>query len=349
MIGLYVHLPFCLRKCPYCAFFSVCDSEDKFEAYVDRVIHESHLYSSQKVDTIYFGGGTPTVLPVNLLTKLLSQLKERFPCDGEITIEANPATISHDSLSLLHKAGFNRISIGVQSLSNDELRFLGRLHSAQDAIQAIIDAKLSGFDNISADVMFGLPGQTKKSLQKTIKQLVSLPVSHISAYSLSIEGGTPFASQSLLLPDEDTERAMYYSLRDTLEKFGFKQYEISNYAKQGLEAVHNTNYWLCGEYIGLGAGAHGYIHGIRYENYSDLNKYLTIENPVLSSIKLTDTDKLEEYYMLGLRMCDGIQDLGNPKVPALIEAGFLERVNGKIRLSNRGMDVANYVISELLL
>ncbi len=348
MTGLYVHLPFCIRKCPYCAFFSVSGAEEQFAPYVQRLIKEARQYPEMKVDTIYFGGGTPTVLPVALLTSLLQTLTARFPCEGEITIEANPATISPASLRALKEAGFNRISIGVQSLVDKELKFLGRLHSADAAVRAVLEAADAGFSNISADVMFGLPGQTISDITYTVQQLTTLPVSHISAYSLSVEPGTPFAERNLNLPEDETEREMYHTVRRVLRDNGFLQYEISNFARPGKEAVHNTNYWLCGEYIGLGAGAHGYLGGIRYENTADVSAYIASEDIVLSRQALTDTDRYEEKYMLGLRMCAGVRDDGNPQVPRLIQAGLLEKNGENIRLTERGMDIANYVITELL-
>jgi len=348
MIGVYVHLPFCLRKCPYCAFYSVSDAKDKYVPYVQRLLKEAATYAPQEVDSIYFGGGTPTALPPQLLSTLLEALLKRFPCKGEITIEANPATISPASLIELQKAGFNRISIGVQSLNPKELMFLGRLHLAEDAIKAIKDSADAGFTNISADVMFGLPGQTPSDVANTVLKLIQLPVSHISAYSLSIEDGTPFAKQNLRLPEEETEREMYYTICRILEDNGFMQYEISNFSRQGMEAVHNTNYWLSGEYIGLGAGAHGFLDGVRYENQQDIDTYLESVDTVYARTQLTDRDRYEERYMLGLRMLSGIVDDGNPHIPKLIAEGLLERNGDKIRLSRRGIDIANYVIAELV-
>ena len=349
MIGLYVHLPFCLRKCPYCAFYSVSGAESLFPAYVERVIQESRLFSPRPVDTIYFGGGTPTVLSPTLLKDLLAILLERFPCNGEITVEANPATVSPASLQILRRAGFNRISIGVQSLKNEELQFLERLHSAEDAAQTILDASNAGFENISADLMFGLPGQTPEDVAFSAEQLCNLPVSHISAYSLSSEDGTPFAVRSPELPEEEAEREMYYTLRRSLEGHGFLQYEISNFARPGFEAMHNTNYWLCGEYIGLGAGAHGYTDGVRYENTCDFKAYISSTDAVANKTVLTDADRYEERYMLGLRLRKGIRYDGNSNVPRLIRAGLLEKHGENIRLTERGMDIANYVITELII
>ncbi len=347
MIGAYVHLPFCLRKCPYCAFFSESGAEQKMELYVRRVIKEAAGYPSRAVDSIYFGGGTPTTLPPALLTMLLDALKKRFPCDGEITIEANPATVTPETLSALRAAGFNRISIGVQSLNDSELQTLGRLHTAAEAVQAIKDAADAGFSNISADVMFGLPKQTCDDVAQTIDMLLSLPVTHISTYSLSVEEGTPFASRSLSLPSEEEEREMYYTIRDTLKANGFVHYEISNFALPGREAVHNTNYWKCGEYIGLGAGAHGYLHDIRYANIENIDAYLEREDPVENKTLLSVTDKQEEHYMLGLRMLKGVKADGNPNIPRLIKDGLLEQDGEYVHLTSRGLDIANFVITEL--
>ena len=348
MIGVYVHLPFCLRKCPYCAFYSVSNAEDKFIPYVQRLEKEALQYDGGPVDSIYFGGGTPTALPAEVLSSLIQNLLSRFPCKGEITLEANPATISLSSMAILRKAGFNRISIGVQSLIDKELSLLGRLHSADDAIKAVTDAEKAGFTNISADVMFGLPGQKPADVSETVKKLTELPISHISTYSLSIEDGTPFSKRSLTLPEEDVEREMYYTICSLLTDAGFNHYEISNFAKPGMEAVHNTNYWLCGEYVGLGAGAHGFLHGIRYENISNLDLYISASDAVCQKTVMTDRDRFEERYMLGLRLLGGIPDDGNPHIPRLIQEGLLERSGENVRLTKRGIDIANYVITELV-
>ncbi len=316
-------------------------------SYVNRVIKEAEGFTPLEVDSIYFGGGTPTTLSPNLLEKLLHGIKKQFPCSGEITIEANPATISKDSLYRIRQAGFNRISIGVQSLDDDELKALGRLHTKEDAIQSILDAHVAGFSNISADVMFGHPCQTAESVIKTVEALVSLPISHISTYSLSVEENTPFDKAGLTPVDEETERQMYHSIRQFLLNSRFVHYEISNFARAGFEAVHNSIYWTGGEYIGLGAGAHGYLDGVRYQNMENVQKYLDAESPVVSKIVLTEEDKEEEKYMLGLRMLRGIPIDTNPKFPKLIAEGLLEMTEGNVRLTEKGLDIANYVICEL--
>lgn len=349
MIGIYVHLPFCLRKCPYCAFFSESNAQNKMEAYVKRVVEEAKKYPPQEVETIYFGGGTPTLLPADLLVFLLKSLLEHFPCKGEITIESNPATVSRAFLKELRDAGFNRVSIGVQSLIDDELLFLGRMHTAQDAINSIKDAKAAGFLNVSADIMFGLPNQTCDNVKYTLQKLISLSVQHISAYSLSIEEGTPFSKRDLSLPSEDAERGMYTAIIETLKAHNFVHYEISNFSLPGFEAVHNTNYWKCGEYIGLGAGAHSYFQGVRYNNIENIDMYLSETNAVENRVVLTESDKREEYYMLGLRLLRGVKADNNPNIPRLVRNGLLEFSGENIRLTKRGIDLANYVITELFI
>lgn len=317
------------------------------EQYIQKLQHEAVKFSFQEVKSIYFGGGTPTTIPVNLLSSILSFLLNRFPCNGEITIEANPATLSLSQLKALRMSGFNRISIGLQSLCDDELQFLGRLHSSKDAIQAVRDAASAGFENISCDLIFGLPEQTIDSLKSTLLELTQHPVAHISTYSLSIEDGTPFAKQNFSLPPEDEEREMFYFIKEFLSQRGFLHYEISNFAKKGKESVHNMHYWRCGEYIGLGAGAHGFYNDKRYENVSNIDVYLETANPVISEYKRTQTDIKEEYYMLGLRMREGIPDDGNPKIPQLINVGLLEKTGANVRLTEKGIDISNFVISEL--
>lgn len=317
------------------------------ESYIQKLQQEASKFPPQEVQSIYFGGGTPTTLPVNLLSGFLAFLLNMFPCNGEITIEANPATLSFSQLKSLRLSGFNRISIGIQSLCDDELHFLGRLHSSKDAIQAVHDAASAGFENISCDIMFGLPGQTIESINSSLLKLTQFPISHISTYSLSIEDGTPFAEQNISLPPEDYEREMFYFIKDFLTQKGFLHYEISNFAKKGKESLHNMHYWRCGEYIGLGAGAHGFYNNKRYENVSNINVYLETANPVISEYERTQIDTIEEYYMLGLRMREGILDDGNPKIANLINAGLLEKVGANIRLTEKGIDIANYVICEL--
>ncbi len=347
MRSLYVHIPFCLKKCPYCAFYSETGCPEKMGPYVKKVKEEAERYEKQEVRSIYFGGGTPSALPEEYLAELLGFLLKRFPCSREITLEVNPATVSLPKLLLLRKAGFNRISIGVQSLRNNELTFLGRLHTSADAIRAVSEASSAGFKNISCDVIFGLPEQSIEDLNETLTILLKLPISHISTYSLSIEEGTTFSRLNLSLPDESLERSMFYYIRDFLLQNNFTHYEISNFSKKGMESIHNLHYWKCGEYIGLGAGAHGFYQNIRYENITGIDAYLRSENVIASKYELTSTDKKEEYYMLGLRMRNGIPDDGNPKIPNLIRVGLLEKKNGNIRLTDRGLDIANYVICEL--
>lgn len=348
MIGLYVHLPFCLRKCPYCGFFSEAGRESVMEAYVKRILKEAVSYPSMAVDTIYFGGGTPTLLPVSLLITLLDGIQKHFPCpNGEITLEANPATITMDSLSRLYEAGFNRLSIGIQSLSDRTLQVLGRPYSAKDAVSIVYDAKKAGFQNISGDIIYATPDETEAELAETLKGICDLPLTHISAYSLSIEPGTPFSKQELNLPDEDMERNMYWQVADTLSANGFHHYEISNFAREGFSAIHNTLYWKGASYIGLGAGAHSFFENVRHANVENIDAYITLQNPVASSVFIDRKERQEEYYMLGLRMLDGIKKTDNVHIEKLVKDGLLWDHNGKIGLTRHGVDIANYVICAL--
>ncbi len=347
MTGVYVHLPFCLQKCPYCGFYSEVGREGEMEAYVTRVLKEAKSYPSAAVDTIYFGGGTPSALPAPLLIKLLEGLLLHFPSHGEITIEVNPATVNLESLRLLRQNGFNRISIGIQSLSDQTLKTIGRAHDAAAAIRTVLDAEKAGFTNISGDIIFALPDESEASLFDTAKKMCALPLTHISAYSLSIEPGTPFSKKALSLPDEDMERHMYWRLTDTFLKNGFLQYEISNYARAGYAARHNTIYWTGGQYIGLGAGAHSFYANARYENVADIAAYIKSENPITSVSYVDQAERQEEMYMLGLRMVRGIPETDNPQIDGLCRDGLLWRKNGYIGLTRRGMDVLNYVIYKL--
>ncbi len=348
MRGLYIHFPFCKKKCAYCAFYSKSGAEEYMEEYAKAVIREIKTYPSCDIDTLYFGGGTPSVLPANLLTQIFEEAAKHFSLKGtENTIEINPKTADFEKLSTLHKAGFNRVSIGVQSFLDDELSVLGRIHTGIDAQNTILDAYSAGFSNISADIMLALPNQTKEKLDITIDKMLSLPLSHISAYSLSIEEGTPFSKKELELPNEDEERELYWHTAERFKEKGFCHYEISNFAKEGREAVHNKNYWLCGEYIGIGAGAHSYFESTRYSNRESIEEY--IKSSVRENVEIIDeTAKEQEYYMLGLRLLEGIEEKEHKNLLKMEKAGLIERKNKKVRLTKRGIDIANYVMAELM-
>lgn len=348
MTGVYVHIPFCLRKCLYCSFNSYSGMEEYFDRYADALLREAEKYEKQEAATIYFGGGTPTCLPCGTLIKIIKGVSARFPCSGEITVEANPATVTKSDLLKLREAGINRISIGIQSFDSGELLALGRLHTPEDAREAVLWAYEAGFRNISGDLMFAIPNQTMESLCNSLKIMCSLPVTHISAYSLSVDDGTPFYDMKLSLPDEETERQMYYRITEMLGDKGFEHYEISNYAKKGFRSVHNTGYWTGREYIGLGAGAHSYFGGERYSNASDIRQYINNPGEKENVTVIDEAEKRREHYILSLRLLDGTEDIGHKNVPVLIKHGLLERQGSRVRLTKKGIDLANYVFRELM-
>ena len=262
MKGLYIHIPFCKQKCKYCDFVSFPCMEDTADKYVDALKREAEQYKGEKIDTIFIGGGTPSILTPKQIEEVTKMCFDVFDVasDCEITTEANPGTMDDDKIKAMLNGGINRISVGVQSFNDDELKKIGRIHDAKTAYNTICHLDKMGFQNINLDLMTALPSQTFESLKNTLNTAVSLPVKHISAYSLIIEDGTPIEkeySKGLLdIPNEDTDREMYMHTVDFLGKNGFKQYEISNFAKDGYECRHNVKYWTGEEYIGLGTAAH---------------------------------------------------------------------------------------------
>lgn len=315
MPGLYIHVPFCWAKCPYCDFYSVAASHERMADYVSQT--RRLLFSAAKEfpeftpDTLYFGGGTPSILGEEGLLSILETAVKlfRIPTDGEITLEANPGTVSLPMLRSLRTGGFNRISFGVQSAVSDELAFLGRKHTAAESRQAVLQAWEAGFSRISLDLMLGLAGQTEETLSRSLDFCASLPAEHISAYLLKIEPNTLFFRRQVqnLCPDEDRQADLYLAAVKGLDQRGFQQYEISSFAKKGHRALHNLKYWDGIEYLGIGPGAHSFWAGRRYSIPRDLKGYLTA--PSLADL-LTDEGEggsLEEYLMLRLRLSDGIR------------------------------------------
>ena len=367
MRGLYIHLPFCLKKCDYCDFASYEDAYEKEALYLDALLSEFQAFSGEKVHTVYLGGGTPTSLKTETLIELLSGVFRNFQVanDAEITIECNPKTADEEKLRALLDNGVNRISIGVQSFKNSELSAVGRIHSGEDAIACIQMAHKAGFRNISADLMFGLPGQTLESLENNINRMASLPLNHISCYGLILEEGTPLQKKAeqkgIDLPDEDTEFLMYQTIVRRLKEFGFSQYEISNFAKEGFCSHHNINYWRCGEYFGCGAAAHGFVNGVRYSHPSSLDTYL--KNPLAyeETTKITPEDAMSEFMMLGLRMTDGVSEKTffekfgvnvtkkyNDAILKYERMGLLRRQNGRLFFTEQGIYVSNAVLCEFM-
>ena len=307
-IGLYIHIPFCLSKCPYCDFYSVKYDKNTAELYQQAVIRNIHEYLSNdndlKFDTVYFGGGTPILLWKEICG-IMNELSDYLTENAEITLEANPCCTTKEALRSLIENGVNRISFGLQSGIDAELKALGRRHDSNCGKQAVLDAADAGFENISGDIMLGIPFQNCESLNDTIRYMTSLPLSHISAYMLKIEGSTPFASTKLNLPDEDGYADIYLNTVQSLADKGFYQYEISNFAKNGYESRHNLKYWRCEEYIGIGPSAHSYYKGERFAVSRDINAF--ISTPIQQTV-ITECEcgGFGEWAMLKLRLTEGI-------------------------------------------
>ena len=338
--GLYIHIPFCMRKCLYCDFYSVTGKTELMGQFVSAVLTEAKTYAGDRIDTIYLGGGTPSLLGPDHLPTLMSELAKVFNLSGlsEATIEVNPDTATPDFYETARRCCFNRISVGVQSLSDAELHQSGRLHNSNQALQTLQQARNAGFTNVSADIIIGLPGQTWKSLENTIERLLATGINHISAYCLSVEEGAPFAvNRPDSLPDDNLQANLYKKTIRCLKHHGFIHYEISNFCEPGMECLHNLNYWRSGDYIGLGPAAASHINGFRYSNVADLQKYLAEPAGVRSEIEcLATPDKLGEEAMLRLRLlCEGF-DLADIQRKYATEAEGLSQRLGML-VGNRSL------------
>ncbi|MGN0535483.1 MAG: radical SAM family heme chaperone HemW [Eubacterium sp.] len=339
--GLYFHIPFCRSKCPYCDFYSVKYEKELAEKYTDRLIEEIEKYNGS-FDTIYFGGGTPSIIEPELLGKIITASKNQFDIskNAEITVECNPSKNLERDFEKYAQYGINRVSIGMQSARNEERFALGRSAGQTEVMKAVNDAKKAGITNISLDVMLGTPKQTLESLDETFEFIDKANVTHISAYMLKIEEGTKFfeLKDRLALPDEDTTAEMYLKAVDELKKLGFNQYEISNFAKPGFESRHNLKYWLLEDYLGIGASAHSMWRGKRF--YYDSNFNLIDDG---------DGGDDEEKIMLGLRLTEGIDKaLVKKDYKKFVKMGLMTDKGEKIALTPKGMLVSNLIISELI-
>ncbi len=367
MKGLYIHIPFCIKKCKYCDFnsFSACEKEKG--AYLDALICEMEKYCGECVDTIFIGGGTPTSLTAEQLERLLENIQEKFVLSEtcEFTVEANPKTLDSEKLEILKNYGVNRLSIGVQSFNDNELLALGRVHTGIEAEETIILAK-KYFDNISIDLMCAIPEQTKESFYKNLEKAFSLGTKHISCYSLILEEGTPLFDENekgnLVLPDEETEREIYDIAVAQMEKHGYGQYEISNFAKSGFESRHNKKYWQCDEYMGIGLSAHSYIDGVRFSNTDDFSSYIKGEFATGEKEVLSKDDKMSEFMFLGLRMTDGVsktefavrfgESLEKVFEKPLLKfknMGMIEEKGDRICLPKKAISVSNQIMCEFIL
>ncbi|MDD6394999.1 MAG: radical SAM family heme chaperone HemW [Firmicutes bacterium] len=362
-IGIYIHVPFCRGKCPYCDFYSVNLSEQLITAYTDETIRRIHELKPYEVtaDTIYFGGGTPSLLGGYNIERIMSELNKcvKITSNAEITVEANPSSDLGEFLHGCSAAGVNRLSLGMQSAVPRELAAIGRRHSPDDVLSAMERAHSVGIDNISLDLMLGIPYQTSDSLNTSLEFISQSAPSHVSAYMLKIEEGTPFydVRNSLIIPDDDGMADLYKQAFSTLEGFGYSQYEISNAARNGKISRHNMKYWNCDEYIGLGPAAHGFFMGKRYFFGRSLTDYLNGVRPKFDC----PGGAADEYIMLRLRLAEGITESG---MKERFNHGISEKIRHKakkyekpglcrcsaeeIALTRKGMLVSNYIIADLL-
>lgn len=370
-----MHIPFCVQKCKYCDFCSFASiDENTKEAYISAlkkdIIKSSPFFDNYTVDSIFFGGGTPTCIPANELGDILKAIKRAYNVsnEAEITTECNPATASEKDFSVLLDSGFNRLSMGVQSSKNAELAALGRIHTFEEARRTYEDARCAGFENINLDLMYGIPLQTEESFSQTLERVISLNPDHISAYALKVEPGTEFYRKKLTLelPDEDVEYNMYRLADRLLSQSGFEHYEISNYAMNGKKSKHNLKYWSCDEYVGFGASAHSLVKNVRYSNTNSIKKYIAgictdINDHFSIEEKLSITDLVEEYIMMRLRLSDGLSESVFSKkfgfqmdskyverMHPFLKSGHIKKENDIYRFTADGMYVSNYILSEIL-
>ena len=377
-LELYVHIPFCVKKCSYCDFLSAPATEQTKEAYMAALFAEiggrAKDYKDRIVTSVFIGGGTPSLLSADTIRQLMEHIREGFSLasDVEITMEVNPGTVTAEKLTAFYGAGINRLSIGMQSAQEQELKILGRIHDFDGFCQVYREAVEAGFTNINVDVMSGLPGQTLASYKDTLEKVLRLePMpQHISAYSLIVEEGTPFAAMAdrgeLPLPEEDTERAMYEETIEVLAGYGFHRYEISNYALDGYECRHNVGYWIRRDYLGFGIGAASLIGNVRFQNGRDLNAYLA--HPLAcreEQQSLTTQEQMEETMFLGLRLIRGVsypefarcygqtlEEVYGEVIARNVADGLLtvreDETGRRLMLTGRGLDVSNYVMAQFL-
>jgi len=376
-LGLYIHIPFCKSKCYYCDFNSYDSKNSIIPIYCEALIREIEYYQrivkpdNYQIKSIFIGGGTPSFIPQEYIYKILEKCRNAFKIqeNAEITIEANPGTLSEEKLAVYKSAGINRLSIGLQAWQNNLLKSLGRIHTSDDFITNVIAARKLGISNISVDLIFGLPGQTLDEWLQTLDNVLNLGVNHLSCYSLKIEEGTMLEEKikkgEMPLPDEDLDREMYHNTITKLNSKGFSHYEISNFSKLGFESRHNLIYWNVGLYIGLGAGAHSCFEGKRYNNEENPEDYVsqTFKGniPKKDIVILNRQDNISEYLILGLRLIEGIKiekfnqlfgknlfELYQDKIDKLIERKLLNTENGYLKLTSLGLDLANQVFVEFI-
>lgn len=380
-LELYLHIPFCVKKCAYCDFLSAPADESTRVRYVEALVEEikvkSEFYKIYSVPSVFVGGGTPSVLLGQDIARLMEAVHLYFHLenDAEITIECNPGTLNSQKAAHYKSAGINRVSLGLQSVRQKELTLLGRIHTYEDFLKSYDILRKAGFDNINVDLMSGLPGQTLSSWQATVRKVTALRPEHISAYSLIIEEGTPFYESfsqdearrergdvPQLLPTEETERTMYEWSRSYLDAQGYHRYEISNYARAGKECRHNMGYWRRENYLGLGLGSSSLVEDERFGNTTDLEDYIKGNYEKQNITKLTRQEQMEEFMFLGLRMVEGIsrgefkdcfgtepEGVYGDVLASLYKEGLLHQEAGRIYLTEEGISLSNYVMAQFLI
>jgi len=364
-LGLYLHIPFCVKKCAYCDFYSVTDNNWRKEyvtALLEHIRDYSKVCGGYTVDTVYIGGGTPTCLGAKLLSRILQEVRNQFPLseDAEITVECNPESATKKVLEAMKKQGVNRLSFGVQSAHDDELKTLGRIHTFAQAKTAIQLAREQGFSNINLDLMYGLPGQTQETFMDSLEQCLMLRVPHMSCYGLKLEKTTPMGIANPLLPDDDAQADTYLAMCDRMRVFGYQHYEISNFAKPGFRSRHNCKYWDLSDYIGLGPGAHSFMNGRRFSFARDVKAYINREDILRDEDEVFSFQRQGEYLMLRLRTLDGIDFMDFERrydinaapyeeaLRTLAKENLAEHYGTRWRLTEKGFLVSNSIINMVI-
>lgn len=375
MIGLYIHIPFCVSKCKYCDFNSHKINLEEKVKYLEDLKEEMKLYKKEigdnEIDTVFIGGGTPSILTKEEIKLLFDNIKSNFKLknNAEITMECNPGTLTVNKLKVMKECGVNRLSIGLQAVQNNHLKYIGRIHTYEEFEENYNQAKNVGFENINIDLMYALPNQKKEDWMESLEKVVKLNPTHISAYSLILEEGTElfnmYERNEFKLLDEDADIEMYEYTINYLKMHGYNQYEISNYAKEGFECKHNILYWKCENYLGLGVSASGYLNNTRYNNISDLDEYNKLihsgKKPIEWQEKLSIKDEIEESIFLGLRMNEGIkfkmfyekydfnfEEEYKNEINKLKNMNLIEIRDGVLKLTQKGREISNSVFVEFM-
>lgn len=372
-IGIYIHIPFCIKKCEYCDFVSYCNKEKYVPQYINALKKEikNNINKEYKITTIYIGGGTPSSIEENYIADIIETIKLNMNDENlkefknvEITIEVNPGTVTEKKLETYKEIGINRLSIGLQETHDELLKSIGRIHTYEEFLKTYNLARKIGFNNINVDLMIALPNQTIQDIKENLEKIIKLNPEHISVYSLILEEGTPFYNKynenKIKLPDEELERNMYWYVKNTLENNGYIHYEISNFSKKGFESKHNMNCWNQEEYFGFGVAAHSYNNKTRYSNTNSIEEYIKGSNKIIHE-KQTLEDMQKEYMLLGLRKIEGIniqkfknKFAQNPififkeQLNKLVDEELIVIDGNEIKLTNKGLDLANIVWEEFI-